>query len=157
MSLRVIDKGWLGSVWRFQPYLVVIEGGTLVHESEGYDLLPIVKERSEASKWKSAKPVFSEVVHCGDGDGHVNKADMFSNICSSNRTIPGFISKRMVLCYDKVFRHRTIDSRFIAAKTLRKHGESENAGGIGRLHTIGQISARESQDLGPQESAYTGR
>ena len=33
----------------FQPYLERIDGGTFVHESDGYDLPPMVKERDETS------------------------------------------------------------------------------------------------------------
>jgi hypothetical protein len=55
----------------------MIEGGTFVQESEGYDLLPMVNERDEASTWSSAKLGFSQSVSCGDGGGVVDKADMF--------------------------------------------------------------------------------
>lgn len=44
-----MDSGWLVCVCTFQPYLEIIDGGTLVQESEGYDLLPMVNERCDAS------------------------------------------------------------------------------------------------------------
>ena len=78
ISFRVIDRGWLGCVCRFQPYLVMMEGGTLVQVSEGYDLLPMVKERDTASSWLLAKRSISPLLDYVNGS-RVDKADLSSS------------------------------------------------------------------------------